>query len=123
MDTMSTLCVARLACHGFNALASGTAPDLRASLMPGSAEAFAAIVRDGALKSKGMPAFTHLTDDQLLKIRHFIRQQAKKKLIETNITSFFTRYMTSKTSAGVQNRCGSEIEKMKLFVNPTGEIL
>jgi len=65
-------------CHGFNALASGTAPDLRASGVPGNFEAFASVVRDGTLKSRGMPRFKHLSDEELAQMQHFIRLQAEK---------------------------------------------
>ena len=49
-------------CHGMNAMAAGLAPDLRASVVPQSAAAFDAIVRDGALVSRGMPRYQILTD-------------------------------------------------------------
>ena len=65
------------ACHGPGALASGMAPDLRASEAVRRSTAFEAIVRDGGLKHNGMPRFAHLTDAQLTALRHYIRQQAE----------------------------------------------
>ena len=64
-------------CHGMGVIAGGIAPDLRASPVPLSREAFAHVVRDGALRERGMPAFQELTDDQLDSLRHFIRQTAR----------------------------------------------
>jgi len=64
-------------CHGFNALASGTAPDLRASYMLEDIEDFDDIVRGGALKPNGMPQFSKLTDKELSQIQHYIRYEAE----------------------------------------------
>jgi quinohemoprotein ethanol dehydrogenase len=64
-------------CHGYGAIAGGAAPDLRASTIPTDAEAFASVVRDGALVEAGMPKFDDLTPDQVESIRHFIRHQAE----------------------------------------------
>lgn len=69
-------------CHGFDAISPGMAPDLRASALVGSAEAFAEVVRNGALQENGMPAFAHLSDDQLLRIRHYLRREAEKALAD-----------------------------------------
>ncbi len=44
-----------LACHGFVMIAGGHAPDLRASGVPLSAEAFKQVVKQGSLLSRGMP--------------------------------------------------------------------
>ncbi|MGC1458139.1 MAG: PQQ-dependent dehydrogenase, methanol/ethanol family [Steroidobacteraceae bacterium] len=67
-------------CHGMGAIAGGIAPDLRASPVPLSAEAFAHIVRDGALEVRGMPRFAQLSDAQLEALRHFLRQKARSDL-------------------------------------------
>ena len=67
-------------CHGFGVVSGGAAPDLRASAVVLDKDAFAAIVRDGALTQNGMPAFAHLTDGELDSIRHYIRQQANSAL-------------------------------------------
>jgi quinohemoprotein ethanol dehydrogenase len=71
-------------CHGTGAIAGGIAPDLRASPVPLSAEAFSHIVRDGALVSRGMPQFAELTDEQLESLRHFFRLKARNDLAARN---------------------------------------
>jgi quinohemoprotein ethanol dehydrogenase len=67
-------------CHGIEAISPGMAPDLRASAVLASTEAFADVVRTGSRKVNGMPRFAHLTDEQLLKIRHYVRREAGKAL-------------------------------------------
>ena len=67
-------------CHGMGAVAGGIAPDLRASPVPLSAEAFEHIVRDGSLVARGMPRYAELTDAQLDSLRHFLRQKARADL-------------------------------------------
>ena len=67
-------------CHGMGVVAGGIAPDLRASPVLLSPEAFAHVVRDGALASRGMPRFAELTDAQLEALRHFVRQTARRDL-------------------------------------------
>ena len=69
-----------MACHGFNALASGMAPDLRASPIPLHKESFAAVVRDGTLVARGMPGTPGMTDAQLQALQHYIRQRARETL-------------------------------------------
>ena len=64
-------------CHGGGAIAAGMAPDLRASAIVLSEEAFADVVRDGILAERGMPEFADWTDRQLLAIRHYIRSSAE----------------------------------------------
>ncbi len=71
-----------LGCHGFTMIAGGMAPDLRASPVPLSLDAFREIVRNGALLSKGMPKFAELTDEDLVSLQHFIRQRARQTLPE-----------------------------------------
>jgi quinohemoprotein ethanol dehydrogenase len=63
-------------CHGSNAVSAGNAPDLRVSAIPQSAEAFARVVRDGALLEKGMPRFEEFDDQKLNAIRQFIRARS-----------------------------------------------
>jgi quinohemoprotein ethanol dehydrogenase len=65
-------------CHGGMAIGVGTAPDLRASAIPMSAEAFRAIVHDGALTANGMPQFSQLDDPELEAIRHYLRHRARE---------------------------------------------
>jgi quinohemoprotein ethanol dehydrogenase len=69
-----------LGCHGLGALAAGMAPDLRASPIPLDKEGFAAVVRDGSLVARGMPAHPHLADAQLEALQHYIRQRARDTL-------------------------------------------
>jgi quinohemoprotein ethanol dehydrogenase len=69
-----------LLCHGTALVAGGNAPDLRASPVLLSAAAFAAIVRDGSLVSRGMPRFAELSDSQLDSLRHFVRARARESL-------------------------------------------
>jgi quinohemoprotein ethanol dehydrogenase len=64
-------------CHGGQAISGGMAPDLRASAIVASDEAFANVVRDGSASENGMPVFANLTDDELLALRHFVRLQAE----------------------------------------------
>lgn len=63
-------------CHGMGAVAAGIAPDLRASPIPSSAEAFDAVVRQGALIERGMPRFDQLDDTQMAALRQYIRSRA-----------------------------------------------
>jgi quinohemoprotein ethanol dehydrogenase len=67
------------ACHGVGAIASGGAPDLRASGAVLDAKTFEMIVRGGALSQNGMPRVDFVTDDQLLGLRSYIRQRAEAK--------------------------------------------
>jgi quinohemoprotein ethanol dehydrogenase len=62
-----------LACHGIGVVAQGNAPDLRASAVPQSAEAFTGIVHGGALLAKGMPTFEELGAPALEDLRQFLR--------------------------------------------------
>jgi quinohemoprotein ethanol dehydrogenase len=66
-------------CHGANLLSGGTAPDLLRSATPIDADAFASVLVDGALVSRGMPGFQDLStaDDEAL--RHYIRQRAREQ--------------------------------------------
>ena len=63
-------------CHGPTMYSGGMAPDLRASQIPLSKATFAAVVRNGSLTSKGMPAFPEYTDEELEGLQHFIRYVA-----------------------------------------------
>jgi len=64
-------------CHGAGAIAGGGAPDLRASLSPLVAAAFATAVRGGS-EARGMPKFEELTDHELEALRHYIRARARR---------------------------------------------
>ena len=63
-------------CHGRDAVAGGMAPDLRASAILLSNEAFKNVVRHGAKSSRAMPAFPDISDEELLSLRHYIRSKA-----------------------------------------------
>jgi quinohemoprotein ethanol dehydrogenase len=64
-------------CHGSGAVSGGYAPDLRASPIPLSLEAFKAVVVGGAKVPNGMPKFADLRDEDLKAIQNFLRQQAE----------------------------------------------
>jgi quinohemoprotein ethanol dehydrogenase len=64
------------ACHGSDAISGGGAPDLRASAIPLSAEAFRSVVHDGALVAAGMPRFAEFSEQQVEAIRHYLRKRA-----------------------------------------------
>lgn len=61
-------------CHGFNLGSGGAAPDLRESAIPHYQDAFARVVRDGALRQNAMPAFPEFSEQQLEALRHYIIQ-------------------------------------------------
>ena len=61
------------------AAVGGYAPDLRASPIPLSADAFKAVVQGGGLEARGMPRFEELSDDDLTAIRHYIRERSRYK--------------------------------------------
>ena len=65
-----------IVCHGVDAVAGGHAPDLRASPIPLSPEAFSSIVHDGALIDQAMPQFGELKPADLDAIRQYIRARA-----------------------------------------------
>lgn len=63
-------------CHGGNAVAGGTAPDLRTSGAILSPETLSAILRDGMLVPNGMPHFKEMTAEEREAVRHYLRQRA-----------------------------------------------
>jgi len=58
----------------------GAAPDLRKSPVPLELNALTAVVRDGALRGRGMPAHEQLTMSQIEGLQHFIRMTARQDL-------------------------------------------
>jgi quinohemoprotein ethanol dehydrogenase len=66
-------------CHGVSATGGTHAPDLRGSRIPLSSEAFAAVVRDGAVVANGMPRFGEFTDEERDDLRQYIRSEAQKQ--------------------------------------------
>jgi quinohemoprotein ethanol dehydrogenase len=67
-----------LICHGLGAVSGGTAPDLRASPIPLSAQAFEQVVRQGSLQARGMPGMGEIGDEELDALRHYLRQRARE---------------------------------------------
>jgi quinohemoprotein ethanol dehydrogenase len=66
-------------CHGRDASAlGGAAPDLRASPVILSNEAFLAIAKGGALRQQGMPPFGDLSDSMLADVRQYLRFKARE---------------------------------------------
>jgi quinohemoprotein ethanol dehydrogenase len=65
-----------IACHGWGAISGGGAPDLRASPVVLSAEAFDGTVRGGGLVGNGMPKFDELSDQDLAGLRQYVRSRA-----------------------------------------------
>jgi quinohemoprotein ethanol dehydrogenase len=63
-------------CHGIGVVSGGGAPELRASDVPASGEAFHAIVKGGALLPAGMPRFDYLSDADVEDMRQYIRSRA-----------------------------------------------
>lgn len=66
-----------IACHGYNAVGGGAAPDLRYSPTIVDSDTFNAIL-DGALKPNGMPDFPDLTRAQREDIRLYLRARSKQ---------------------------------------------
>jgi quinohemoprotein ethanol dehydrogenase len=65
-----------LVCHGMNAIGGGAAPDLRYSPIILNADAFKSVVKEGVLKSRGMPPASRLSDAELEDLRHYLRMRA-----------------------------------------------
>jgi len=63
-------------CHGPGAVAGGTAPDLRASVVPLNPALFSLTVRTGN-EARGMPKFSELNDRELDALRHYVRYRAR----------------------------------------------
>jgi quinohemoprotein ethanol dehydrogenase len=72
--------IACIACHGIGLKAAGSpAPDLRESQVALNADAFYAVVHDGALNERGMPKFD-FTPSQVQKLRAYVRATAREAL-------------------------------------------
>lgn len=66
-------------CHGDSAVSGGVLPDLRRSGATGDKAAWHAIVRDGALRARGMVSFANeLTVDDAEAIRAYVAQRASE---------------------------------------------
>jgi quinohemoprotein ethanol dehydrogenase len=68
------------ACHGWEAIAGGAAPDLRASPIAFRLESFSLLLKTGPLMSRGMAKFDDLTDEQIRQLHQFLRLRARKAL-------------------------------------------
>jgi len=66
-----------LACHGAEAIAGGTGPDLRTSGTITSHEVFDQVVRQGVLIPAGMPKWEEMTDAELTDLRQYLRSRAQ----------------------------------------------
>jgi quinohemoprotein ethanol dehydrogenase len=69
-------------CHGFGAVSGGSAPDLRASPVVLSHEAFIQVVLGGGRRQFGMPQFGELSEIEADTLQHYIRSQAEDHLRE-----------------------------------------
>jgi len=65
-------------CHGGGGVSGGYAPDLRASTLALSRDAFVDVVQNGAKRSGGMPRFSELGDREVDGLLHYVRRQARK---------------------------------------------
>jgi quinohemoprotein ethanol dehydrogenase len=63
-------------CHGSNAVAAGTAPDLRGSAMLLDQASMRQVVKEGVLVPNGMPRFEEIPDEGIADLRQFLRQEA-----------------------------------------------
>jgi quinohemoprotein ethanol dehydrogenase len=64
-----------MACHGAGAVGGGVIPDLR-HISPEVKAGFGAIVRDGALRARGMPGFPRLETGQIDAILAYLQKRA-----------------------------------------------
>jgi quinohemoprotein ethanol dehydrogenase len=67
-----------LACHGWNAVGGGAAPDLRYSPIIVDPNVFRQVVQGGMLKPNGMPQFAEIGDADLETIRFYLRTRAQQ---------------------------------------------
>ena len=67
-------------CYGTRMAAAGGAPDLRTSSLAAYLPSLTALLRDGLLESRGMPRFSHLTEEQIKQIHAAIRQTVRTQL-------------------------------------------
>jgi quinohemoprotein ethanol dehydrogenase len=65
-------------CHGPGVISGGLAPDLRASPIPRSSEAFGGVLHDGILVPNGMPKYDEFSDKDRDDIRQYIRTEGDK---------------------------------------------
>ena len=71
-----------MVCHGMNSVGGGGAPDLRYSPIILDSSAFRAVVKEGALKLRGMPPSPHISDEDVESIRYYLRARALQTAAE-----------------------------------------
>jgi quinohemoprotein ethanol dehydrogenase len=69
-------------CHGGSLRSGGAAPDLRRSSTTLSLAGLISIVKEGALKNRGMPAYAEYSEQDVEAIQHYIRQVTRNSLNE-----------------------------------------
>ena len=70
-----------MGCHGLNAVSGLLVPDLRGSVFLNDQAAWDSVVRDGALRNKGMAAFgDQVSPEQSQAVRAYVIQQAWRGL-------------------------------------------
>jgi len=74
-------------CHGGGLISGGMAPDLRASGVPFSLEAFKDVVLNGSRVNMGLPQYPHLSEGDLVALQHFIRKTARDNLMGSDVQS------------------------------------
>lgn len=75
------LFVACAGCHGGGAVSSGApGPDLRESAIALNLEAFYKVLHNGTFMPSGMPAFDHLSREQVKQLHAYIRERARAVL-------------------------------------------
>ena len=67
-------------CHGPRLIAGGAAPDLRRAMTPMYLDALSAVLRDGSLRTRGMPQFEEMPAEEVEGVMHYVRQQARAAL-------------------------------------------
>ena len=73
-------------CHGGAVTAGGYTPDLRASPITLSADAFRSIVQQGTLETRGMPKFDELSNAEVEQVRMHVRKVARDSLARAKTT-------------------------------------
>jgi quinohemoprotein ethanol dehydrogenase len=67
-------------CHGMGTYSGGAGPDLAKSSVAADPAGFTSVVRDGALRQRGMGSFENLTPAEIEGLYHYIRQAARERL-------------------------------------------
>ena len=67
-------------CHGFDVIASGNAPDLRASPIALDRAAFGKVLNEGLLQQNGMPRFQEYDEQRIDALYWYIRKRARESV-------------------------------------------